>query len=131
MNTVCIIGRLTYAPELKSTQTGTSVLRFQVAVDRSYTPKGAERKADFIDCVAWKNTAEFIHRWFGKGSMIAVEGELHSDNYTDKNGNPRKVIEVAVNNVSFCGEKKEAEPSFSIKKEDSKYEDEMPWEVTL
>lgn len=134
MNIWSGIGRLTYNPELKSTQTGKSVLRFQVAIDRAYTPKGAERKADFIDCVAWDKTAEFVHRYFAKGSQIALTGELHTDNYTDKNGNMRKIIEVAVKTADFCGKKEETEPSLSIKKEDSEYKEEiiddggLPWE---
>ena len=102
------MGRLTYEPELKSTPNGLSVIRFQIAVDRSYQAKGQERQADFIDCVAWRQTAEFISRYFHKGSMIAVEGTIQTSNYTDKNGKQRKQIEVLANNVSFCGSKNES-----------------------
>lgn len=105
---VALMGRLTYEPELISTPNGVSVLRFQVACDRSYQRAGAERQADFIDCVAWRQTAEFISRYFHKGSMIAVEGTIQTSNYTDKNGNNRKQIEVLANNVSFCGSKSES-----------------------
>ena len=108
INTVAIMGRLTYDPELRSTPSGVSVLRFQVACDRNYQRAGAERQADFIDCVAWRQTAEFISRYFHKGSMIAVEGSIQTQNYTDKNGNQRKSVEVVANNVSFCGSRNES-----------------------
>ena len=107
INTVAIMGRLTYDPELRSTPSGVSVIRFQVACDRNYQRAGAERQADFIDCVAWRQTAEFISRYFHKGSMIAVEGSIQTQNYTDKNGNQRKSVEVVANNVSFCGSRSE------------------------
>lgn len=107
MNTVALMGRLTYEPELRKTPSGVSVIRFQVACDRSRSKDG-ERQADFIDCVAWRQTAEFISRYFHKGSMIAVEGTIQTSSYTDKNGNQRKQVEVLANNVSFCGSKNEA-----------------------
>jgi len=103
INTVALMGRLTYEPEIKSTASGVSVLRFQIAVDRNYQRQGTERQADFIDCVAWRQTAEFISRYFHKGSLIAVEGSIQTQNYTDKDGNNRKSVEVVANNVSFCG----------------------------
>ena len=108
INMVALMGRLTYEPELRKTPSDVSVLSFQVACDRSYQRAGAERQADFIDCVAWRQTAEFISRYFHKGSMIAVEGTIQTSNYTDKNGNNRKQIEVLANNVSFCGSKSES-----------------------
>lgn len=117
MNIVGIMGRLTYEPELKKTPSGVSVIRFTVAVDRSYQPSGQERQADFIECVAWRQTAEFISRYFHKGSMIAVEGTIQTSNYTDKNGKQRKQVEVLVNNVSFCGSKNESGGSIDIEPE--------------
>lgn len=108
INSVVEMGRMTYEPELKSTPSGVSVLRFQIAVDRNYVAQGEERKADFIDCVAWRSTAEFISRYFHKGQMIAVEGSIQTSNYTDKDGNKRKQVEVVANNVSFCGSKSES-----------------------
>jgi single-strand DNA-binding protein len=108
INTVALMGRLTYDPELRSTPSGVSVIRFTVACDRNYQKSGAERQADFIDCVAWRQTAEFISRYFRKGSMIAVEGSIQTSNYTDKDGNKRKQVEVVANNVSFCGSKAES-----------------------
>lgn len=103
INMVALMGRLTYEPELRKTPSDVSVIRFQIAVDRNYTAKGQERKADFIDCVAWRGTAEFISQYFHKGSLIALEGTIQTDTYQDKDGNNRKRVEVLANNVSFCG----------------------------
>ena len=105
---VALMGRMTYEPELRSTLNGLSVIRFQVACDRTYQKDSQNRQADFIDCVAWRQTAEFISRYFHKGSMIAVEGSIQTSNYTDKDGNKRKQIEVVANNVSFCGSKQQS-----------------------
>ena len=107
INMVALMGRLTFEPELRTTPSGVSVIRFQVACDRNYQRSGQDRQADFIDCVAWRQTAEFISRYFHKGSMIAVEGTIQTSNFTDKNGAKRKQIEVLANNVSFCGGKAE------------------------
>lgn len=106
LNTCAIMGRICHDLELKSTPSGVSVISFTIACDRNYQPSGnAERLVDFIDCVAWRGTAEFISRYFRKGSMIAVEGSIQTRNYTDKDGNKRKIVEVVANNVSFCGSK--------------------------
>ena len=107
INNVVLMGRLTAAPELKTTQSGISTVRFSVAVERRYNKQGEERQTDFIDCVAWRQTAEFVSKYFNKGSMIAVEGSIQTRNYEDKNGNKRKAVEVQVDNVSFCGSKSE------------------------
>lgn len=108
INLVALTGRLTYEPELKSTPSGVSVIRFQIACDRKYQAQGQERQADFIDCIAWRSTAEFISRYFHKGDMIGVEGSIQTSNYTDKNGNKRKQVEVLTDNVSFCGSKQQS-----------------------
>lgn len=105
MNVVCLLGRLTATPEQKTTQSGVSVTSFSVAVDRTYQPKGAERQTDFINCVAWRNTAEFICRYFQKGQRIALQGSLQSRSYTDKNGNNRTIFEVVVDNAFFAESK--------------------------
>ena len=105
LNNVTLMGRLVAQPELKQTASGTNVVSFTLAVDRSYVAKGEERKADFINCVAWRSTAEFITRYFDKGQMIALTGEIQSRNYEDKNGNKRTAVEVLVSTVSFCGSK--------------------------
>ncbi len=107
INVVALMGRLTYDPELRTTPNGVSVVRFQIAVDRNFQRAGEERKADFIDITAWRQTAEFVSRYFHKGSMIAVEGSIQTDNFTDKDGNKRKSVQVVANNVSFCGSKAE------------------------
>ena len=108
INSVIIMGRLTYDPELRTTPNGISVVHFQVACDRNFSRSGEERKADFIDVTAWRQTAEFVSRYFRKGSMIAVEGSIQTDNFTDKDGNKRKSVQVVANNVSFCGSKAES-----------------------
>ena len=108
INMVALMGRLTFEPEVRTTPSGVSVMHFQVACDRNYQRSGQDRQADFIDCVAWRQTAEFIGRYFHKGSMIADEGTLQTSSYTDKNGNQRKQVEVLANNVSFCGSKSES-----------------------
>lgn len=108
INNVTIMGRLTYEPELKSTQSGVSVMSFQLACDRQYQAKDKEKQTDFIDCQAWRQTAEFIGRYFHKGDMIALTGSIQTANYTDKDGNKRKQVQVVANNVSFCGSKSES-----------------------
>ena len=108
INSAVIMGRLTYEPELRATPSGVSVVRFQVAVDRSYQKAGEDRKTDFIDCTAWRQTAEFVCKYFHKGSMIAVEGSLQTDNYTDQNGEKRKSVQLVASQVSFCGSKAES-----------------------
>lgn len=108
INSVIIMGRLTYDPELRTTPNGISVVRFQVACDRNFSRSGEDKKTDFINVTAWRQTAEFVSRYFRKGSMIAVEGSIQTDNFTDKDGNKRKSVQVVANNVSFCGSKAES-----------------------
>ena len=102
LNSVTLMGRLVADPELKTTQNGTSVASFRLAVERNYAPQGQERQADFIPCVAWRQTAEFISKYFAKGRMIAVEGSLQSRNYEDKNGQKRTAYEVIVDQAYFA-----------------------------
>ena len=111
LNIVALMGRLTHTPELKTTQNGTSVCTFRVAVDRSYAPQGEERKADFITVTAWRKTAEFVSKYFQKGSMISVQGRLETRQYQDKNGNNRTATEVLAAEVSFCGSKAADKPA--------------------
>ncbi len=101
LNTVAIMGRLTADLELRHTPNNIPVTTFTVAVNRSYVKQGTERQTDFIDVVAWRNTAEFICRYFKKGQMIAVDGSIQTRNYTDKEGRNRKAFEVLANNVYF------------------------------
>lgn len=105
INTVALMGRLTANPELRTTPNGVSVTPFSIAVERKYYTASGGRQTDFIECVAWRQTAEFINKYFSKGNMIAVEGELQTRTYEDKDGNKRKVVEVVVGSVSFCGNK--------------------------
>ena len=106
MNSVCLLGRLTADPELRQTQSQIPVLSFTIAVDRAFQPKGQEqRQADFINLVAWRQTAEFISRYFKKGQRIAVHGSLQARQYTDKEGNKRTAYEVVVDNAFFCESK--------------------------
>jgi single-strand DNA-binding protein len=102
------MGRLTADPELRTTASGVSVARFSIAVDRGYTRPGEEKQTDFINIVAWRQTAEFVSKYFHKGSMIAVQGELRMNKFTDKNGQNRTTYEVMANNISFTGSKAES-----------------------
>ena len=107
LNRVILMGRLVSDPELKTTPAGVSVTSFSIAVDRSYVKSGEERKADFFNIVCWRSTAEFVCRYFGKGSLIAVDGQLQSRTYQAKDGTNRSVVEVVADNVSFTGERHE------------------------
>lgn len=107
LNKVILMGRITQDLEVKQTPSGVSVLSFTVAVQRSFARQGEERQTDFINCVAWRQQAEFIGRYFRKGRMIAIEGNLRTRTYDDKNGTKHYVTEVYVDNVSFTGEKSE------------------------
>lgn len=101
LNQVALMGRLTADPELRHTPANISVTTFTIAVNRSYVKQGAERQTDFIDIVAWRNTAEFICKYFKKGQMMAVEGSIQTRTYTDKEGKNRKAFEILANNVYF------------------------------
>ncbi|MDD6021559.1 MAG: single-stranded DNA-binding protein [Oscillospiraceae bacterium] len=108
INCVTLMGRLTADPELKTTTGGLSVTTFTIAVDRPYVRNGEERQTDFINIVAWRQSAEFVCRYFKKGQMIALTGSLQTRNYEDKNGNKRTAYEVVADRVSFCGSKAES-----------------------
>ena len=108
LNVAAIMGRLTADPELRHTQNDIAVTSFTVAVDRSYARAGTERQTDFIDVVAWRHTAEFVCKYFQKGSMIAVTGSIQTRNYEDRQGNKRKAFEIVASDVSFTGSKRES-----------------------
>lgn len=110
LNKCIFIGRITADPELKKTPTGTSVVSFSLAVERNYSKDG-NRETDFINCVTWRTTAEFIARYFTKGNMMAVVGELQQRSYQTQQGEKRTVYEVIVNEVSFCESKKDNTPN--------------------
>ena len=108
LNHITIMGRLTRDPELRRTGSGIAVASFTVAVDRDFGGRdGGERETDFIDCVAWRNTGEFVSKYFTKGSMAVVSGRLQIRSWTDKDGNKRRAAEVVADNVYF-GESKRA-----------------------
>lgn len=106
-NKAILMGRIAHNLELKTTPDGLSVLSFRIAVDRAYQAQGEERKTDFFNIVAWRSTAEFISKYFSKGRMIMVEGELQTRQYVDKNGSTQNVVELVVSSAHFTGEKKE------------------------
>lgn len=110
LNCVTLMGRLVADPELRTTTSGKSVATFRIAVDRSFVKQGEERKADFITIVAWNSTADFVSRYFSKGSMIAIQGRIQTRSYEDSNGNKRTAFEVVASEVSFCGSKNETSP---------------------
>ncbi len=107
-NRVILMGRICHDLELKTTPNGVPVLSFRIAVDRNYQAKGEERKSDFFNIVAWRSSAEFVNRYFGKGRMILVEGELQTRQYVDKNNVTQNITEIIVDNVSFTGEPKQS-----------------------
>lgn len=106
-NRAVLMGRICNELEVKTTPSGANVLSFRIAVDRSYQVKGEERKSDFFNIVAWRANADFISRFFSKGRMILVEGELQTRQYTDKNGSTQTVVELIVDNARFTGESKQ------------------------
>ena len=112
LNCAVIMGRLTSDPELRKTPSGVSVTRFTVAVDRAYK-QGEERKADFINVIAWRSTAEFICRNFNKGKMIAIQGAIETGSY-EKDGVKRNTFEINADNVSFCGNKNEQSNTVAV-----------------
>ena len=119
VNCAVLMGRLVADPELRTTPNGISVTSFTVAVDRRFNRQGEDRQADFIDIVAWRQTADFVCRYFRKGSMIAVQGSIQTRMYEDKNGNKRKAVDLVADNVSFCGSKNESGTGSSFSRDDS------------
>lgn len=121
------MGRLTANPEIRQTQSGNFVTSFTVAVDRSYTKQGEDKKADFINVIAWRQTAEFVTKYFWKGSMIAIQGSIQTSSYEDKNGAKRKRVEIVADRVSFCGSKSDSKPSTGDDIYVPDNEDELPF----
>lgn len=106
LNTITIMGRMVRDPEIRKTGNGTSVLNFTLAVDRDYTDDNGDRETDFIDCVAWAHTADFVGKYFSKGDLIAVNGRLQLRDWEDDDGNRRRAAEIKVDNVYFGGSKR-------------------------
>lgn len=109
LNKILIMGRLTRDPELRTTNSGTSVASFSLAVDRNYKGADGEKETDFIDCVAWRQTGEFAAKYFTKGRMAVVEGRLQIRPWTDKEGNNRRSAEVIVENMYFGDSKRDGD----------------------
>ena len=107
LNHIVLMGRLTRDPELRRTGSGIAVASFTLAVDRDFAAQGAEKETDFVDIVAWRNTAEFVSRYFTKGRMAVVTGRLQIRNWTDKDGNKRRSAEVVADNVYFGDSKRD------------------------
>lgn len=102
-NRVILMGRLTRDPELRTTQNGIAMCRFSIAVDRRFS-KGEDKQTDFFDVTAWRQTAEFVSKYFTKGRMIHVEGSIQNNNYTDQNGVKHYATSIMADQVSFCGD---------------------------
>ncbi len=114
LNHIVIMGRMTRDPELRRTGTGIAVASFTLAVDRDFGGRdGGERETDFIDCVAWRSTGEFVSKYFSKGSMTVVSGRLQIRNWTDKDGNKRRSAEIVADNVYFGESKRSSDSSAS------------------
>lgn len=110
LNVAVIMGRLAADPELRHTPNGVAVTSFTLAVDRSYARAGTERQTDWIDVVAWRQTAEFVCKYFTKGQLMAVTGSIQTRNYEDRNGNKRKAVEIQATEVNFASSKREGGP---------------------
>lgn len=118
MNNVNLLGRITADIELKHTPSNVAVVSFSLAVDRGYKNESGTKQTDFIDIVAWRNTAEFIAKYFSKGQRMAIQGRLQTRDWEDKNGNKRKAIEVVVDNAYFADGKKSEAPTFTPMSDD-------------
>ena len=126
LNHIVIMGRLTAAPELRYTQQGTPVASFTLAVDRDFQSGGSEKQTDFIPCVAWRKTAEFVSKYFTKGSMAVASGRLQLRDWTDKDGNKRRTAEVVAESVYF-GESKKRDASPDVPFEEIPDDGEIPF----
>ena len=107
LNKVIIMGRLVKAPELRRTQSGTAVTSFRIAVDRDFKSQDGSKQADFFDVVAWRNTAEFVSKYFTKGRMAVVEGRLQTRDWTDRDGGKRVATEIVADNIYFGDSKRD------------------------
>ena len=113
LNKIILMGRLTRDPELRRTQSGTAVTSFSLAVDRDFKSQGGDKETDFIDIVTWRNTAEFVSKYFTKGRMAVVEGRLQIRDWTDRDGGKRRSAEVIAENVYFGDSKREGGSDYS------------------
>lgn len=127
LNRITIMGRITKDIDLKYTQSNTAVVSFSLACERDMKDKDGKRQTDFIDCVAWRNTAEFVSKYFQKGSMAVVSGRLQNKEWTDKNGNRRVQAEILVENIYFGESKRKEETKEFSGFEDLDDEGEIPF----
>ena len=130
LNHITLMGRLTRDPELRRTNSGIAVASFSIAVDCDFKGEDGQKETDFIDIVAWRNTAEFVSKYFTKGRMVVVSGALQIRNYTDKDGNKRRNAEVIANNVYFADSKPNADHSASYGAPSAPVEDDAVIEDT-
>jgi len=121
LNHIVIMGRLTRDPDRRQTGEGTPVTSFSIACERDFKNSNGERQTDFVDCTAWRSTAEFVEKYFRKGSLAVVSGRLQIRDYTDKQGNKRKAAEIVVDNIYFGESKKSSDGSSG-----GSYEDPTP-----
>lgn len=124
LNKGIIMGRLTRDPELRYTQSNTPVSTFTVAVDRRFKTKEGYRETDFINCVAWRNNAEFVQKYFQKGRMISVVGSIQTRKYTDKEGNNRTATELVADEIAFCGDGNSARENAGAMESDAEHDTE-------
>nr|DAK59758.1 MAG TPA: Single strand binding protein [Caudoviricetes sp.] len=110
LNIIAIMGRLVADPELRTTPAGVNVCKFRIACDRNFAKPGEQRQADFIDVIAWRQQAEFVCRYFQKGSLVAINGRLQTNNYQDKTGANRTSVAVVADNINFAGSKGTSKP---------------------
>lgn len=132
LNTITVMGRLTKDPELRRTGSGTAVTNFTLAVERDFKDSNGGKETDFIEVVTWRNTAEFVSKYFAKGRMVCVNGRLQIRDYTDKDGNKRKVSEIVADSVYFADSKDKADkpaqaPAASYSDYDDYDDDDCPF----
>lgn len=127
LNHIVIMGRMCADPELRRTNAGTAVTSFTLAVDRNFKSQSGEKETDFIECVAWKGTAEFVSKYFSKGRMAVVEGRLQLRDWTDKNGAKRRTADVIADNVYFADSRSEGKSAPAAAFEEIGEENEIPF----
>lgn len=129
LNRIIVMGRMTRDPELRRTNSGTAVASFTVAVDRDFKSQSGEKETDFIDVVAWRNTAEFVSKYFSKGRMAVVEGRLQLRDWTDKDGNKRRSAEIVADSVYFGDSKRDGGDTAQSEPQSGFSEVEDDWDL--
>lgn len=129
LNRIIVMGRMTRDPELRRTNSGTAVASFSLAVDRDFKSQSGEKETDFIDVVAWRNTAEFVSKYFSKGRMAVVEGRLQIRDWTDKEGNKRRTAEIVADSVYFGDSKRDGGDAAQSEPQSGFSEIEDDWDL--